>query len=61
MKHKVQRKINPHNRDAVMAECTCGWFESRSKWNCYTNRMLTVRRELAYLVQDHLDETKAGN
>jgi hypothetical protein len=58
MKHKVTRKINPNNRDSVIAECVCGWFDSRSKWNCYTTSMQAVRRELRYLVEDHLTEAK---
>jgi hypothetical protein len=61
MKHKVTTKRSPKYADMVEANCTCGWYEHATKTSAMTGSMQVVRRELNYLVQDHLDEAKAAN
>lgn len=58
MAHKVTVKLSLSYSDTVVARCSCGWYEMASKTKFYTNSMRTVRRELRYLVLDHIEEAK---
>lgn len=58
MKHKVTTTRSLKYADMVEATCTCGWYEHATKTSAMTDSMQVVRRELRYLVQEHIDEAK---
>jgi hypothetical protein len=60
MKHKVTRTRSLKYADQVDAVCTCGWATHMNKTNAMTGSLQVVRRELNYIIQDHLDEAKAA-
>lgn len=60
MNHKVTRTRSLKYADMVEASCTCGWRDSLTKTNAMTDSLQVVRRELNYIIQEHLDEAEVS-